>query len=222
MAVAALSGVYRPQADSQLLIASLIEHGPLVGRRVADLGTGTGVVAIAAAKMGADTVTAFDICPNAIRHARAEVAAADVEVDIRLGSWARAAESAPFDVVVSNPPYVPVSDALDDVELPGWAGPPRAWDGGADGRRVLDPLCAAVPGLLAAGGAFLVVQSEYAGVDETLSRLSGAGLTTRIVATETIPFGPVLFSQVSSLQASGRLQPGRRSECLVVIRAEKP
>ena len=46
--------------------------------------------------------------------------------------------------------------------IPSTIGSARAWDAGHDGRLVLDPLSAAVPDLLAPGGTFLVVQSEFA------------------------------------------------------------
>ncbi|BBY98075.1 HemK2/MTQ2 family protein methyltransferase [Mycolicibacterium fallax] len=218
---AAPAGVYRPQQDSQLLIDAVTAGGPLRGRRVADLGTGSGVVAIAAAGLGG-TVTAFDVCPNAVRCARAQVAAADAAVDVRLGSWTRALEFAPFDLVLSNPPYVPVLTDPDDAEIPASAGPPVSWDGGADGRRMLDPLCAAAPDLLSDGGTLFVVQSSLAGAEESLRRLVNAGLRAEIIATKSIPFGPVLSSQARALESAGRLALGRRSERLVVIRADKP
>ena len=74
---------------------------------MADLCTGSGVVAIAACEQGASEVTAFDICPRAVQCARTNAAAAGVDVAVHLGSWARAAEFGPYDLVVCNPPYVP-------------------------------------------------------------------------------------------------------------------
>ncbi|BBZ68006.1 methylase [Mycolicibacterium insubricum] len=218
----AFAGVYRPQQDSHLLIDALSAMGDMNGRRVADLGTGTGVVALAAAGMGAESVTAFDISASAVRCARANIAADGAEVTVRLGSWTRALECDPFDVVLCNPPYVPVTAEADEPAPPAWAGPRQAWDGGEDGRRVLDPLCAAAPEMLSDGGTLLVVQSEYAGIDDSLGRLRDAGLQAKIVAAHTIPFGPVLFSVADGLQSAGRLAPGRRTERLVVIRADKP
>jgi hypothetical protein len=62
--VVAAEGVYAPQEDSRLLIDVLEKTGLAIGRRVADLCTGSGVVAITAAAQGASAVTAFDICPR--------------------------------------------------------------------------------------------------------------------------------------------------------------
>ncbi len=86
----------------------------------------------------------------------------------------------------------------------------------------LDPLCAAVPDLLSAGGTFLVVHSEFAVPRQTLAALASAGLDAEVVAYQWIPFGPVLNSRAGWLEDTGRLEPGRREEELVVIRAERP
>jgi release factor glutamine methyltransferase len=218
----AAEGVYAPQADSQFLIDVMEKSGLALGRRVADLCTGSGVVAIAAAEQGASEVAAFDVCPQAVRCARMNALAIGVEVDVHLGSWARAAEFGPFDLVVCNPPYVPHDPDAPAVALPSTIGSARAWDAGHDGRLVLEPLSATVSDLLAPGGTFLVVQSEFAVPRETLATLSGAGLDAEIVAYQWIPFGPVLSSRAAWLEDTGRLEPGRREEELVVIRAEKP
>lgn len=213
-------GVYAPQEDSQLLIDVMEEAGLAVGRSVADLCTGSGVVAINAAAQGASAVAAFDICQRAVRCARFNVLAHDVAVDVHLGSWARAAEFGPFDLITCNPPYVPHD--LDNAAPTGVTGRARAWDAGEDGRMVLDPLCAAAPDLLADGGSLLLVQSEFANPRKTLADLSAAGLDADIVAWQWVPFGPVLSSRAEWLEETGRLEPGRREEELLVIRADKP
>lgn len=221
-AVVAAEGVYSPQEDSQLLIDVMEKTGLALSRHVADLCTGSGVVAINAAQQGAADVAAFDICPRAVRCARANAAAIGAEIDVHLGSWARAVEFGPFDLVVCNPPYVPHDPNADAQPLPATVGPARAWDAGYDGRMVLDPLCEAVPGLLADGGSLLLVQSEFAEPRKTLAALAGAGLDAEIIAWQWIPFGPVLTSRAAWLEETGRLEPGRRDEELVVIRADKP
>ncbi len=189
-----------------------------LGRRVVDLCTGSGVVAIEAAVMGAAQVTAFDICPRAVRCARANALATVVDVDVHLGSWTRAIEFGPFDLVVCNPPYVPhASDADAEAIL----GPAWAWNAGEDGRLVLDPLCASAPELLADGAAMLIVQSEFAGIEHSLTALRTVGLDAEVIARQRIPFGPVLSARAAWLERTGRLEAGRRDEELVVIRADK-
>ena len=87
---------------------------------------------------------------------------------------------------------------------------------------MLDPLCAAAPRLLILGGTILIVQSEFSGVAQSLTSLRAAGLDTEIIASQWVPFGPVLSSRVGWLESTGLLPNGRREEQLVVIRADKP
>ena len=214
--------VYVPQEDSQFLIDVMEKTGLARGNRVADLCTGTGIAAIAACEQGASQVTAFDICPRAVHCARTASAAAGLDVSVHLGSWARAVEFGPYDLVVCNPPYVPHDPSIDATQLPSDIGPARAWDAGNDGRLVLDPLCATAPQLLASGGTLLLVQSEFAGPRETFVALASAGLDAEVVAYQWIPFGPVLTSRAEWLEKTSRVEPGRRQEELLVIRADKP
>lgn len=220
--VVASDGVYAPQEDSQFLIDVMEKTALARGRRVADLCTGSGVVAIAAGAQGASTVTAFDICSVAVRCARMNALTNGVDIDVHRGSWARAAEFGPYDLVVCNPPYLPHEPGVVEASLPSNIGAPQAWDAGYDGRLVLDPLCTAVSDLLAPGGMFLLVQSEFAVPRQTLASLSSAGLDAEVVGYQWIPFGPVLSSRARWLEDTGRLEPGRREEELLVIRADKP
>lgn len=217
-----VEGVYVPQEDSRLLLGVMAEMGLARGRDVVDLCTGSGVVAVGAAEQGATSVTALDICPRAVRCARANAMTASVSVDVHLGSWARAAEFGPFDLVTCNPPYVPHDPVAGCDPLPAYVGPARAWDAGYDGRLILDPLCETAPRLLDNGGTLLLVQSEFAGARETLGALAAVGLDAEIVARQWIPFGPVFSSRAAWLEETGRLEPGRREEELLVIRADKP
>ncbi len=217
-----IDGVYPPQHDSQLLIDTLEKTELARGRRVLDLCTGSGVVAIAAAEWGATSVAAFDICPNAVHCSRGNAGHAGVDIDVHEGSWTGALDYAPFDVIVSNPPYVPTPPAGDTDVIPLTAGPAWAWNAGIDGRTVLEPLCESAAGLLAAGGSLLLVQSALSGVEKSLESLRATGLCAEVVASQWIPFGPVLSARAGWLEVTGRIQKGCRTEELVVIRADKP
>jgi release factor glutamine methyltransferase len=215
----ATEGVYVAQHDSHLLIETMGRAALVPGRRVADLCTGSGVVAIGAAELGAAQVTAFDICPRAVRCARANALAGGFEIAVHLGSWTRALEFGPVDVVLCNPPYVPhrAGEYVNDAAGPAWA-----WNAGEDGRLVLDPLCASAADLLDDGGTLMVVQSTLSGVERSLDILRGVGLSAEVVADQQIPFGPVLSARAKWLERTGKLQPGQRDETLVVVRADKP
>lgn len=217
-----LDGVYPPQQDSQLLIDAMERSALVPGRMVLDLCTGSGVVAIAAAELGAASVTAFDICPRAVRCSRGNAVHAGVSVDVREGSWTGALDCAPFEVMVSNPPYVPTPPGGDTEVIPMAAGPAGAWNAGIDGREVLDPLCRSASCLLADGGSMLMVQSSLSGVEQSLDSLRSAGLNAEVIASQWIPFGPVLSARAGWLEDTGQIEHGCRNEELVVIRADKP
>lgn len=220
-AVSPVPNVYQPQEDSRLLVDVMHDSGLIPGRRVLDLCTGSGFVAIAAAAMGCASATAFDICPQAVRCARENAAVAGVQVDIREGSWNAAVDDAPFDVVVSNPPYVPTPPGAETEEICPAAGPSWAWNAGVDGRTILDPLCETAPKLLRDGGSLLLVHSALSGVQQSLDALKWAGMDAKVIASKWIPFGPVLSSRAQWLEDVGLIPRGRREEELIVIRAEK-
>lgn len=208
-------GVYEPQEDSLLLCDIAATTGIVPGARVLDMCTGSGAVAITAALLGAREVVAFDISPRAVDCAQRNARSVGVEVDVRMGSLAEAAELESFDVVLCNPPYVP------SEVVPTGMGLYRAWDAGEDGRMVLDPLCRAAASLLAPGGVLLVVHSEFSGPRRTVDMLADSGLSVTEVSRRTIDFGPVMHRRAQWLEARGVLAPGRRTEELVVVRGDK-
>jgi release factor glutamine methyltransferase len=204
--------VYRPQADTDLL-AKAADAAPLPrGGRVLDVGTGTGALAVAAARAGAGEVTAVDTSRRAVLAAWLNTRLHAVPVRVRRADVVAACREGWFDVVLANPPYVP------------WHGRGRSctrWDAGADGRAVLDPLCAVVPRLLRPGGFLLLVQSALSGTERTETALRRLGLKTAIVARRWHAFGPVLHARVGYLEERGLIERGQREEELVVIRAER-
>lgn len=219
--VIARPGVYAPQQDSLLLIEAMQQTNAVAGRTVLDLCTGSGVVAIGAAQQGARHVTAFDICPDAVRCAMANATGVGVALDARLGTLNAALRAGPYDLVVSNPPYVPTGPEADSEAVLAEVGPAWAWNAGVDGRLVLDPLCEAAPDLLDDYGMMLIVQSEFADADRTVRQLRRGGLSAEVLMSQIIPFGPVLRSRARWLETIGKLPVGRREEELVVIRARK-
>ncbi|RIL12570.1 50S ribosomal protein L11 methyltransferase [bacterium] len=86
---------------TQLCLAALADH-VRPGARVLDAGTGSGILAIAAARLGAAYVRGVDIDARAIDSARANAALNGVAIDFDAGGVTPPAASAPFDVVVAN------------------------------------------------------------------------------------------------------------------------
>lgn len=219
--VAASPGVYAPQNDSLLLIDAMTAHAMVEGRSVLDFCAGSGIAAIAAARLGAESVTAIDISRRAVRCTRRNARLVRVRVKACVGTQLDAYERGPYDVVVCNPPYVPAMPGQRDDAVPDDAGPSSAWDAGSDGRLILDPLCDSAGELLADNGLLLIVQSEFADPDRSVWMLRHRGLNVDVVMTRRIPFGPVLTARARWMEHVGLIPLGRREEELVVIRAEK-
>lgn len=158
------SEVYKPDEDTYLL-ADNLEVGE--GERVLELGTGCGLVSILAAKKGADVVST-DINKKALECARENAEAHEVESKIQFkeGDLFTPISGEKFDKIIFNPPYLPVpsNESLEsNLEI--------AWNGGPDGRDVIDEFLDKVLDYLTDTGCFLIVQSSLSGVQDTLDRL---------------------------------------------------
>ncbi|MFJ7780533.1 HemK2/MTQ2 family protein methyltransferase [Streptomyces yangpuensis] len=209
----ALPGVYRPQADTRFL-AEALDHEDLgPGRDVLEIGTGTGALALHAAGHGA-RVTAVDVSWTAVLTARLNALRRRLPLRLLHGDFAGRTAGHRFDLVFANPPYVPAPG-----DGPPAHGPERAWDAGPDGRAVIDRICARAPALLRAGGSLLMVHSGMCGAQETVDRLSGAGLTAGITARTAVPWGPVLRGRRAWLERRALASPYEEWEELVIIRA---
>ena len=208
-------GVYAAQGDTLLLVSALRREGIAPGSQVLDVGTGSGAVAVVAAQLGG-SVTAVDVSRRALASAWANAALRGKRIAVRVGTLLEPVRDRRFDVVVSNPPYVPSPDE----RLPKH-GAARAWDAGPGGRALLDRLCRDVPGVLAPGGVVLLVHSSLCGVDATCSALVRAGMRARVVARVRQPFGPVMRARARWFEGQGLIHPGEREEELVVVRGER-
>ncbi len=134
--------------------AAFVARLDLNGKRVADVGTGTGIIALAAARAGAASVVAVDINPNAARTALDNAHAnglAERVTAVCSNLLSALAPRAQFDVILSNPPYFP-GEPLDLAD--------RAWNAGP-GYRDIAPLFEQARARLAPGGAmYLLISSE--------------------------------------------------------------
>jgi release factor glutamine methyltransferase len=201
-----LPGVFRPISDTWLL-ADALDREPLPpGARVLDLCSGSGALAIRAARRDpARTVVAVDVSRRAVLTIRLNAALNGVRVDARRGDLFGAVAGQRFDAIVSNPPYVPAPTD----ELPA-RGPARAWDAGRDGRALLDRICAGAAQHLNPGGVLLVVHSSLLGYEPTADALGG--LAVDIAAQERGPLGPLMRAR----RDAGLVPPVDEEEVLVI------
>jgi release factor glutamine methyltransferase len=206
--------VYRADSDTSLLIDVLREGGYAVGRRVLDVGTGTGALAVAAARCGAASVTAVDSSLRSVAAAWLNSRLHRVACTVYRGDLCEPVAGQYFDLIVANPPYVPAATAARSRHRIS-----RCWDGGLDGRIILDRVCADGPTRLAPGGMMLLVHSAVCDEDITLKRFADAGLQAEVVTRCRVPFGPVMRARAAMLEARGLIEPGQRDEELVVIGA---
>lgn len=199
------------------MLARLVESEPqLPGARVLDVCTGSGAVAVTAARAGAGQVEAVDVSGKAVATTRLNAALNRVKVRAHRGDLFGPVGGRKFDLIVSNPPYLPGDD-----ELP-TRGLRRAWEGGERGRKLIDRVVHAAPAHLRPGGSLLIVQSSICRTDETLKAMRRVGLSAEVVKSESGPLGPLLAERVQRLEAAGLLEAGRRHEEIVVLRGEGP
>jgi release factor glutamine methyltransferase len=211
----ALPGVYAPQEDTELLAGALSEEPLPPGAEVLDVGTGSGALALEAARRGM-RVTAVDVSRRAVWAARLNGLLAGLPLHARRGNLFSPVRGQSFDLILANPPYVP---APHDGQPRGAA---RAWDAGGDGRLVLDRICREAPDLLRPGGVLLLVQSALSDPGRTLTTLRAAGLKAAVTRRRRIAFGPVLRGRERWLRQRGLLSATDNEEELVVVRAERP
>ncbi|MEQ8710212.1 MAG: peptide chain release factor N(5)-glutamine methyltransferase [Rhodospirillales bacterium] len=141
-----------PRADSELLVELIIgQAGEGFSGRILDLGTGTGCLPIALlCALPKARATAVDVSPAALDCARQNAGVHGVldRLELLEGSWLEPV-TGPYDIVLSNPPYIatPVIEGLmTEVRL---HDPRLALDGGADGldayRTIIDGLGSILP-----------------------------------------------------------------------------
>jgi release factor glutamine methyltransferase len=177
-----------PRPETEVLAELALAEGDRLGaRRVVDLGTGTGAVALALAVERPDlAVWATDASAEALEVARANLAAvaaerpeADLAARVQLGAgeWFAALPSdlrGRLDVVVSNPPYVAEDEMAElPAEVHDWE-PALALVAGDDGLRDIRTILAEAPTWLARPGAVLLEMAPHqVGRAERLARSAG-------------------------------------------------
>ena len=193
-------GVFMPSPNG-LFYARSIAIAP--GERVIDIGTGSGVLAIAAAKCGA-RVAATDIDPRAVASARHNAAVNGVEVEVERGALFAPFEG-PFDVILANLPNEIVAPGhlahLDPRDAQTFAG------GSAGNQQLL--------ALLAAASAYMHERSRlYLGVHSLTDyhgtlRAALARYAVRLLDLSALPAKPFVVEHLDfyrTLDDAGLIQ----------------
>lgn len=209
MRIIAPPGVFRPRSDSWRL-AHLAAAVVGRGDSVLDLCTGSGLVAISMARAGAGEVVAVDRSRRAVWTAAANSLLNGVRIRAVRGDLYAPVRGRRFDVITSNPPY-----------LPGlW---PRSVSrhvaGGIDGRAVLDRIIVAAPNYLLPGGRLLLIHSSVCGIEVSVDRLRSVGLRPSVLEQIPGPLGPMLDSRAADLVRAGLIDADRRVEEMAVLLA---
>ncbi|NUB15985.1 peptide chain release factor N(5)-glutamine methyltransferase [Azospirillum brasilense] len=168
-----------PRPDTETLVEAVLKalpdrNAPL---RLLDLGTGTGCILLALlAELPNASGLGVDLSPGAVAAATENAARNGLAERVRFqtGNWGTGLDER-FDVVVSNPPYIPSADiAALDPEVREH-DPLRALDGGADGLDAYRIIAAQTPDLLQPGGLAGLEVGQGQAADVT-GLLAAAGL----------------------------------------------
>ena len=125
--------VLSPRQETEILVESVIKNAKPKSS-VLDIGTGSGIIAICIAKNTTCNVTAIDISQKALGVAKQNAIDNNVKVDFKTSNlFDNLKSTKKFDIIVSNPPYIPTKqiDKL-EVEVKNY-DPKLALDGGEDG-----------------------------------------------------------------------------------------
>ena len=119
--------VYEPSDDTFLMLKNIKIRN---GENVLDMGTGSGIIGIHSAKLGAN-VTSADINPYAVKLAKKNAGLNNVDIKVVESDLFEGIKGK-FDVIVFNPPYLPTSkNERINEEIN------SAWDGGKEGSQVI-------------------------------------------------------------------------------------
>jgi release factor glutamine methyltransferase len=146
-----------PRPETEILVAAAIREAP-AARRILDLGTGSGVLAITyLLERPESRAVALDASLEALTLARANAGRHGVlpRLDLAASDWLSALSCRPFDLALSNPPYLAFSEGASLPKTVREHDPARALFAGEDALAAIRHLLNELPPLLLPGAFFL-------------------------------------------------------------------
>lgn len=176
-----------PRHDTEVLVAEGVKRGAALGS-ILDIGTGSGCVAIALAKaLPRAEIFSVDVSGEALVIARENAEQNGASVHFSQGSLFEPFSGRRFDMIVSNPPYIPAAELAGlQQEVRGFE-PHGALDGGADGLDFYRSITAGAPQHLAPGG-WLLFEVGAGQAPDVLGLLRAGGFSVECF-TERDPAG---------------------------------
>ena len=177
--------VYIPSDDTFLLAENLeIKEG----MSVLEIGTGSGLVSMYASLL-TDDVTATDINYNALELAEKNFKLNNIDtIKLEFGDMFEPVKDKKFDVILFNTPYLPTdSDDVIDDDLN------YAFDGGLNGRKVIDRFINEVSNHLNDKGIVQMIQSSLSDNDRTLDMFDRNGFVAEIAESEKFFFEEIVL-----------------------------
>jgi len=179
--------IYLPREDSFLLQSCIPKN--LKGKTVLEIGTGSGIQAITAAKAGA-SVTATDVNPHALK--AAQESALNNEVNIQfIKSDLFSSVKGKYDLIINNPPYLP-EDRFDEI-----VGTSQMYSGGPSGRDFIEKFISQAGKFLKLKGKVIIVISSLTGEREVMDLFQNYGFQPKVVARQKIPWESLLVIEAS-------------------------
>ena len=163
-----------PRPDTETLVEEAVRLGG-DAKRILDIGVGSGCIAVTLAKMLPHAeVFGVEKSPEALAIARQNVKKHGVAVTLREGSLFEPFTGEGFDLIVSNPPYIPTG-VIAELQPEVRDHEPRgALDGGPDGLAFYRVIIPAAPDYLNTGG-WLLVEVGDGQAEEVLARFGETG-----------------------------------------------
>ena len=192
--LAVFDSVYEPAEDSFMLA----KYAQKIHGRILEIGCGTGIVALSAAKTHLkNEVLGIDINNAAVKNARYNAEKNKIKnIRFKRSNLFSTIKNKKFDYILCNPPYVPTNK---DEKITGSLN--HAFDGGKDGRKILDQILWMFENYLEPHGRLILIHSSLQDVEKTRQKLVKRGYTMRIIDVCSFFFEKIFLIEIVRGQA---------------------